>query len=75
LQSSQHGSQIEEVAPRCFAQHPKGADEGQAAPSGFAASVGVIEQELIGTQLSEGRRVEKQASVPSTIRPPRTTRR
>jgi hypothetical protein len=34
-----------------FAQDSEGPDEGQISPSGFAASVGIIEQKLIGVKL------------------------
>jgi hypothetical protein len=48
LQLNQHGSQIEEIAACRFAQDAQCPDEGQAAPGGFAASVGIIQQKLIG---------------------------
>jgi hypothetical protein len=58
LELSQHGLQIEELAARRLAQDAQGADEGEATPCGFAAGVGVIEQELIGVNFfCEGDRV------------------
>ena len=43
----QHDSQIEELTAGRFAQDSEGPDEGQIAPSGFAASIGIIQQKLI----------------------------
>jgi hypothetical protein len=47
----QHDSQIEELTVGRFAQDSEGPDERQIAPSGFAASAGIIEQKLIGLKL------------------------
>jgi hypothetical protein len=47
----QRGSQIEEIATCRCPQDAQCPDEGQAAPGGFTASVGIIQQKLIGLNL------------------------
>lgn len=47
----QNDSQVEELSAGRYAQDSKGPDEGQMTPSGFAASVGIVEQKLIGLKL------------------------
>jgi len=48
---NQSGSKIEEITACRFAQDAQRPDERQAAPSRFEASVGIIQEKLIGLKL------------------------